>query len=105
MIGLPVAILVIYLSTRYCFWAKLRGTCKKQQEKTLFNRVYLFFDGSLLVFLVSSTITVLQFKVGNTFDILNFYCSIIFVILTIPVTLALAGYLLYNFKELGTKRM
>lgn len=105
MIALPLAILVIYLSARYCLWGKIRGICKKQEEKTLFNRVYLFFDGSLLVFLVSSTITVYQFRVGAFFDILNFYCSIIFVLLTIPVTLALVGYLLYHFKELGTKKM
>ena len=58
LVGAPVAIVLIYLSTRYCIFAKLRGFCKKQEEETLFNRVYLFFDGSLLILLVSSTITV-----------------------------------------------
>ena len=105
LIGLPVAILVIYLFARYCPWAKLRGICKRQEQKTLFNRVYLFFDGSLLVFLVSGIVTVFQFKVGATHDVLNLYCSIVFVLLTIPVTLILVGYLLYNFKELKTQRM
>ena len=100
MIGLPVAILVIYLCARYCLCAKLRGICKKQEQKIL-NKVYLFFDGSLLVFLVYGIITVYQFNIGAAYDILNFYSSIVFVLLSIPVTLTLIGYLLHNFKELG----
>ena len=103
-IGAPLVILVIYLSARHCsIFPKLRVFCKKQEEKTLFNRVYLFFDGSLLLFLVSSTITVSEARLNQGgLQILNFYCAVIFVILNVPITLAMVGYLYSNVKKLGT---
>ena len=100
ILGAPVVVLVLYLAGRRCYWLKARAFCKKQEENTVFNRLYLFVDGSLLLFLVSSIVTLYDAKNNEAVQILNFCCSVVFTILAVPIPLALTGYLFYNFKKL-----
>lgn len=54
--------------------------------------------------LVSSTITVYQARLDEGgLQILNFYSSVVFVILIVPVTLAIVRYLYSERKRLETE--
>ena len=104
MIFAPLGILTFCLWSQYCPFNRVRVFCRKQKEKTLFNRLIFFFDGSLLLFLVSSTITIYRLQLEDTTQLLNFYCSLIFAFLTVPCVCLVARHLQLNYDHLEDQK-
>ena len=100
----PIFALLNYIGSRLCC-QRAKVWCRKQHEKTFFNRIYGFFDGSFLLLHVSSTINIYQVYLGVIRPNSSYYFSVAFELAVVPCLLLLTVYLYSNFKNLNTERL
>lgn len=96
----PILVLVGYLASRFCCWARCKTFFKTQLEKTFFNRVIMFIDGSFLIMGVCCTVNIYQVKLGVASKNTSYYFSISAIFAYTVYLLCLLSYLLYKYTKL-----
>ena len=99
-VALPLLI-ILFLALKYlCCNEKLREFFRRQLEKTVFNRIIMFFDASLLLIGTSAWVNIYQVNQGAVPQSLSYIVSITYFCLVSLSMLILFAYSLRNFEQL-----